>query len=87
MEIIVDPTGQARCVYSEDIDLTTLGEVDVSRASHVEPDAQGQWWADLSPVAGPKLGPVSKRSGALNAEISWLSSHWLTPDGTERRAP
>jgi hypothetical protein len=55
MEIIVDPTGQARCVYCEDIDLTTIGEVDVSRASHVEPDSVGRWWADLSPVTGPKL--------------------------------
>jgi hypothetical protein len=87
MEIIVDPTGQARCVYCEDIDLTTIGEVDVSRASHVEPDSVGRWWADLSPVTGPKLGPFSKRSIALNEEITWLSSHWLTPNGTERRAP
>ena len=87
MEIIIDPAGQARCVYCEDIDLTTIGEVVVSRASHVEHDAQGQWWADLSPVTGPKLGPFSKRSVALDAEINWLSSHWLTPRGTERRAP
>ena len=86
MEIIVDPTGQVRCIYSEDMDLALLGEVHVSRASHVEPDSQGQWWADLSPVDGPRLGPFLRRSLALNAEISWLS-HWLTPAGTEREIP
>ena len=38
------------------------------RASHVEPDADGRWWADLSPVAGPRLGPFEVRSAALDAE-------------------
>jgi hypothetical protein len=78
MEIVVTPAGLIRCVYAEDIDLAQLGEVDVVRASHVEPDAQGQWWADLSPIGGPKLGPFHVRSGALAAESSWLNRHWLT---------
>jgi hypothetical protein len=77
MEIIVEPDGDARCIYSEDIDLARLGEVDVVRASHVEPDDRGRWWADLSPVGGPKLGPFDRRSDALAAEVGWLRDHWL----------
>ena len=77
MEIIVDPHGNARCIYAEDIDLAALGEVDVVRASHCEPDERGQWWADLAPMDGPKLGPFTKRSEALTAEVSWLRQNWL----------
>jgi hypothetical protein len=42
-----------------------------------EPDENGRWWADLSPVAGPKLGPFTKRSEALHAEVEWLRHHVL----------
>ena len=77
MEIIIDTEGDARCIYAEDIDLATLGEVGVVRASHVEPDDGGQWRADLSPVSGPKLGPFDRRSDALAAVIDWLRTHWL----------
>lgn len=30
------------------------------------------WWADLSPVNGPLLGPFLSRSSALEAEVEWL---------------
>jgi hypothetical protein len=80
MEIVVAPAGGiARCVYAEAIDLARLGEVDVRRASHVEPDGSAGWRADLSPVGGPSLGPFRQRSEALAAEATWLSSHWLMP--------
>jgi hypothetical protein len=77
MELVVGASGQVRCVYDEAIDLTALGPVDITRASHVEPDAAGFWWADLSPVDGPKLGPFIRRSEALEAECVWLQKHWL----------
>ena len=57
MQLIITPGGAVRCIYSEDIDLAALGSPTISRASHVEPDQQGRWWADLSPVGGPSLGP------------------------------
>jgi hypothetical protein len=41
----------------------------------VEPDAHGQWWADLSPVRGPTLGPFGIRSRALAAEMAWLEQN------------
>ncbi len=77
MQIVIAPDGSVRCVYDELLDLTALGQVHIARGSHVEPDAQGQWWADLGPVSGPKLGPFDRRSQALEAEREWLEERWL----------
>ena len=77
MQIIITSDGQVRCIYSEEIDFSALGCPVITRASHVEPDQQGHWWADLSPVGGPALGPFSTRSEALTAEQQWLDRHWL----------
>ena len=82
MDIVIAADGTARCVYGEAIDLAALGgAVEVRRASHVEPDAAGAWWADLSPVGGPRLGPHSRRSEALAAEVAWLTENWLVRPG------
>jgi hypothetical protein len=75
MQIIISPDGTLRCVYDEAIDLAALGTPVITRASHVEPTADGRWQADLSPVAGPVLGPFVRRSEALTAEIEWLEAH------------
>ena len=77
MQLIISPSGTIRCVYAEAIDLGRLGELDIRRASHVEPTAGGGWIADLSPVSGPTLGPFSSRSLALAAEATWLEANWL----------
>jgi hypothetical protein len=77
MELIIEATGQGRCVYSELFELAMLGPLSIRRASHVEPDDQGRWIADLSPVDGPQLGPFAQRSAALEAEIEWLQRQWL----------
>jgi hypothetical protein len=78
MDLQIDPCGTVPCVYAEILDLSTLGILTITRASHVEPDVQGQWWSDLSPVQGPKLGPFDRRSEALAAEAAWLAAHWPT---------
>jgi hypothetical protein len=77
MELVINPLGEVRCLYDESIDLCVLGTPVIRRASHVEPDAYGFWWADLAPVHGPTLGPFVRRSLALDAEKQWLQSHWL----------
>jgi hypothetical protein len=77
MQLVITPGGVVRCVYDEAFDLAALGSPAISRASHVEPDQQGCWSADLSPVGGPKLGPFDRRSEALAAEHEWLETHWL----------
>jgi hypothetical protein len=78
IELVIAAGGTIRCVYSEDVDLAALGDVDITRASHVEPNKRGGWLADLSPVGGPVLGPFPRRSQALAAEAEWLAAHWLT---------
>jgi hypothetical protein len=82
MNIVIAPDGAVRCVYGEAIDLRALGHLALRRASFVEPDEQGRWHADLSPVAGPVLGPFGHRSEALTAEARWLDEHWLPRAGT-----
>lgn len=53
-----------------------LGTWTTRRASHVEPEGT-DWYADLSPVQGPKLGPFATREQALAAERNWLLRHYF----------
>ena len=80
MELVVQPNGGIRCVYDEAVNLPALGRVQIKRGSHVEPDDDGRWFADLTPVCGPHLGPFSQRSEALAAEREWLTMNWLLAD-------
>lgn len=77
MQIVVNLSGTARCLYSEAIPLDLLGKLSIRRGSHVEPMPDGRWQCDLSPVSGPTLGPFANRSAALQAEETWLLRHWL----------
>ena len=79
MVVVVDVRGTVRCLYGEAIDLGELGQMQIRRVSHVEPDDRGRWWADLLPVGGPRLGPCSLRSEALAAETGWLEGDLLEP--------
>jgi hypothetical protein len=72
MELVVGADGMARCIYDEALDLRQIGKLQITRASHVEPDAEGYWWADMGPVDGPVLGPFRSRAEALGAEREWL---------------
>ena len=51
MQLIVDPAGQIRTIYGEEIDLATLGRASVFRASFVEPDRAGPWHARSTDLA------------------------------------
>jgi hypothetical protein len=79
MDLIVGPGGTVRAIYSEEIVLAAIGRPAITRASHVEPNPDGLWLADLTLVNGPVLGPFDRRSEALSAEHAWLEAHWLTP--------
>jgi hypothetical protein len=72
MELVVDAGGDVRCVYGEELALRELGKLQITRASHVESDRDGFWWADMGPVDGPVLGPFRSRTEALGAERAWL---------------
>jgi hypothetical protein len=73
MELVVDAGGDVRCVYGEELDLRELGKLQITRASNVEPDAEGYWLADMGPVDGPVLGPFRSRTEALRAEREWIN--------------
>jgi len=60
MELLIRSDGQLTTLYDETLDLTVLGAVTITRASHVEPDAHGEWWAQI--LDGPRLGPFPRRS-------------------------
>ena len=77
MELLIAPTGGIRCVYGEEVNLSELGRLSIQRGSHVEPTADGQWTADMSPIQGPHLGPFDCRTQALEAEVAWLNQYWL----------
>jgi len=72
MELVVDAGGSVRCIYDEAPDLREIGKLQITRASHVEPDRDGYWWAGMGPVDGPVLGPFKNRTEALQAERGWL---------------
>lgn len=74
MELVVDAGGSVRCIYDEALDLREIGRLQITRASHVEPDAEGHWFADMGPSGGPVLGPFRSRSEALEAERDHLLS-------------
>ena len=80
MELVVQPDGAVRCIYDEAINLSALGRVQIKRGSHVEPDEDGRWSADLAVSGGPCLGPFARRSDALAAERLWLSDNWLVSE-------
>lgn len=72
----VDENLQVKALWHDDLEdvLPCLGEVNLSRASHVEPRGR-YWYADLAPVGGPEFGPFTKRQDAINAEIDWISKN------------
>ena len=80
MQLVITPGGAVRAIYSEVIDLAALGSPAISRASHVEPDQQGRWWADMSPVGGGTLD-VSQGNTTLSVSGAIGGSGVLTKNG------
>jgi hypothetical protein len=77
MIISIDKHGHFRGVYTDSFPWRELGTPRIQRASHLEPDHLGLWWADLSLSNGPKIGPFARRADAIAAEIRWLERNHL----------
>ncbi|AMV18404.1 hypothetical protein [Planctomyces sp. SH-PL14] len=77
MELVISPSGEITTIYNEVLNLAALGAQRIERASHVEPDASGRWFARI--IDGPVLGPFDRRSEAIAAEVEWLVAHRLRP--------
>lgn len=72
--------GAGKMLYDEDLDLAAAGQIEISRASHVEPTADGQWSVDFLPIGvNLQLGPFKLRSEALAAEHKWLDDNYIRP--------
>lgn len=71
MELVISPSGKITTIYSEVLNLAALGAQRIERASHVEPDASGRWFAQI--IDGPVFGPFERRSEAIAAELAWLT--------------
>lgn len=87
VELYLDPaTAEIRFIYSPEAAalLPATCRRSAVRASYVEPDAAGAWWADLSPVGGPRLGPFpfDRRDLALREEARWLAENILEKGST-----
>ena len=78
MWLIVDPQGTVWALYEEYLDWPELGSLAIRRASYVEPRG-AVWYADLSPIGGPVLGPFARRSQALAAELEYLQEALQDP--------
>lgn len=77
MKITFEVDGRVKFIYDDTVaDVAKeVGPLTIKRASHVEPDERGDWWADMEPVGGPQLGPFATREKALSAERLWLLWH------------
>ena len=53
MQLVVEPDGVVRCIDGEAVDLHAIGNPVIRRVSHVDPNEDGRWTTDLSPVDGP----------------------------------
>ena len=81
MHFKVKPDGTVLCIYSDDmIELYEQGDAKTKRASHVEPDENGDGWVvDLTPVGGPVMEHnFRERGDALAAEVEWIQEHVLS---------
>ena len=72
VELVVDAGSDVRCIYGEELHLRAVGKLQITRASHVEPDREGFWWANMGPSGGPVLGLFRGRTEALERE--WLAA-------------
>ena len=50
MALVIDAGGTVRCIFDEELDLREIGKIQITRASHAEPELDGYWWAELGPA-------------------------------------
>lgn len=80
LTVYIRPDGTMQFIYSDALSplMQQALEKRILRVSHAEPDDEGNWRADLSPIGGPVSPPFALRQDALNWEIAWLEQHLET---------
>ena len=107
--LVITKSGGVRAIYSDRMAVyieamrAELGlrpeAVQITRASHVEPDPQrtcgNLWYVDLSPKGGgvhyrdEDGNPFMQHRAAIEFELRWLTTNWLMEDtnvGTQSEA-
>jgi hypothetical protein len=74
----IEPDGTVLAVYTDTIDLRTIGRIHAVRASVVEWDESGQAWTARILVTGERLGPFATRTEAVAAERVVLTTQLET---------
>lgn len=79
--VFILPDGTIRFIYDDSLKwLSSESNIFLKRASHIEAnvnDNKVEWFADLSPVNGPLLGPFASREESIEAEKHWLHKYHL----------
>ena len=79
LKLVVKNGGEINVIYDDAlIGLMDGAEIEIKRASHVEPDWFGhecKWIADMRPVNGPILTGFTTRKEALDAEVQYINRH------------
>jgi hypothetical protein len=69
--------GEIKYLYNETINLNSLGEADIQRASYVEP-SDDKWYVDFSPIGEDKIiKGFGTRSEAIKYEIKYIENNIL----------
>jgi hypothetical protein len=74
----IEPDGTVLAVYTDTIDLRTIGRIHAVRASVVEWDESGQVWTARIVATGERLGPFATRAAAVAAERAVLATRLET---------
>jgi len=67
VEITFDPDGAGHCLYTESIDLTQVGRLDIHRATTIEFDNNSQVWR-VKDMAGAVIFSSPSRAECLEWE-------------------
>lgn len=76
--ILVIKDGEIKSLYNEKCNLTDIGVINISRASHVEYNNKDSWYIDLSPIGiNKKVRGFNKRTDALKYEKDYIEKNIL----------
>ena len=86
MELVVGADGEARCIYDEVLDLREIGKLQITRASHVEPDRDGSWWRIWGLLLGRSWGRsrAGRRRWGRRGGGYWLRDYRWEHDAGSR---
>ena len=74
MDLVIAPSGRVFAIFDETLDLSSLGCLSISRASHVEPTPDGRWTADIRPMIAVNVLSATCLSSLTGLREEMLSS-------------